>query len=161
VTLAYVGIGANLGQPREQVKHALEELDRIAETRVIARSSLYRSRPLGYAEQPQFTNAVAALDTGLSAERLLVELQRLESRHGRQRPFRNAPRTLDLDLLLYGDVAMATNALTVPHPRMHERAFVLKPLIEIAPAIAIPGIGAARDCLRACAGQEVERMGSG
>jgi 2-amino-4-hydroxy-6-hydroxymethyldihydropteridine diphosphokinase len=124
VTTAYVGLGSNLEDPVRQVETALEELDRTA--------------PVGYAEQPDFINAVARLETGLPADRLLEELQALEHRHGRTRSFRNAPRTLDLDLLLYGDLVLRTERLTVPHPRMKERAFVLEPLREIAPDLEIP-----------------------
>lgn len=161
MTLAYVGIGANLRQPQEQVRRAMRELDGVPDTRVVARSGLYRSAPLGYADQPQFVNAVVAIETALSAEALLGELQRLEAAHGRERSFPNAPRTLDLDLLLYGEAVIDAPALAVPHPRMHQRAFVLKPLLEIAPRIEIPGIGRASACLRACAAQAVERLGPG
>lgn len=160
MTLAYVGIGANLGEPREQVKRAIEELESIPDTRLVARSSLYRSEPVGYVDQPPFVNAVAAVDTRLAAKGLLGELKRLEATHGRTRSFPNAPRTLDLDLLLYGEAIIASPELTVPHPRMHERAFVLQPLLEIAPAVLIPGVGRADQCLAACAaGQGVERIG--
>jgi 2-amino-4-hydroxy-6-hydroxymethyldihydropteridine diphosphokinase len=133
VTVAYVGIGSNLEDPQAQVLEAFEELDRLPHTRVVKRSSLYRTAPVGHAAQPDFINAVARLETGLSAERLLAEMQQVEERHGRKRSFANAPRTLDLDLLLFGDAKLSSPALTVPHPRMHERAFVLKPLLEIAP----------------------------
>jgi 2-amino-4-hydroxy-6-hydroxymethyldihydropteridine diphosphokinase len=138
VTTAYVGLGSNLEDPVRQVETALEELDQLPHTRVVRRSSLYRTAPVGYAEQPDFINAVARLETGLPADRLLEELQALEHRHGRTRSFRNAPRTLDLDLLLYGDLVLRTERLTVPHPRMKERAFVLEPLREIAPDLEIP-----------------------
>lgn len=158
MTLAYVGIGANLSEPRRQVERALEELDRLPETRLVARSSLYRSEPLGYADQPQFVNAVAAVDTGLAPEALLAALLGLEDAHGRQRSFPNAPRTLDLDLLLYGEQTIRRPGLSVPHPRMHERVFVLQPLLEIAPGIAIPGLGPAQPLLAACAAQGVERI---
>lgn len=107
-------------------------------TRVVKRSSLYRTAPVGYANQPDFINAVAQLETGLPAERLLDELQALEARHGRRRSFPNAPRTLDLDLLLYGRLVLKTDRLTLPHPRMREREFVLIPLREIAPDVEIP-----------------------
>jgi 2-amino-4-hydroxy-6-hydroxymethyldihydropteridine diphosphokinase len=150
VTLAYVGIGSNLQDPRAQVLAALEELDRLPHTRVVKRSSLYRSAPVGHAAQPDFVNAVAQLETGLPAERLLAELQEVEARHGRERSFANAPRTLDLDLLLYGNATLALPGLTLPHPRMHERAFVLKPLLEIAPDLPYG--------LEACALQRVERI---
>jgi 2-amino-4-hydroxy-6-hydroxymethyldihydropteridine diphosphokinase len=147
MTLAYVGLGSNQGKPEEQIARALAELDELPHTRVVKRSSLYRTAPVGYADQPDFLNAVAQLETGLPAARLLGELHGIEARHGRERPFPNAPRTLDLDLLIFGDLQLATPALTVPHPRMHQRAFVLEPLVEIAPEAAIPGLGPARACL--------------
>jgi 2-amino-4-hydroxy-6-hydroxymethyldihydropteridine diphosphokinase len=133
VTVAYVGIGSNLDEPRAHVLQAFDDLDRLPHTRVMKKSSLYRSAPVGYAAQPDFVNAVAQLETGLPAERLLAQMQEVENRHGRARSFANAPRTLDLDLLLFGDARLNTRQLIVPHPRMHERAFVLKPLLEIAP----------------------------
>jgi 2-amino-4-hydroxy-6-hydroxymethyldihydropteridine diphosphokinase len=135
VTIAYVGVGSNLDDPRTQVLNAFAELDQLPHTRVVKKSSLYRTAPIGHADQPDFINAVAQLETGLPAERLLAELQEVEQRHGRQRSFPNAPRTLDLDILLFGEVQMTSTALTIPHPRMHERAFVLKPLLEIAPQL--------------------------
>ena len=156
MSVAFVGLGANLGEPRRQLKQACLELDGIAQTRLVKASSLYRSAPLGYAEQPEFVNAVAQLETGLPAERLLAELQAIEARHGRQRSFADAPRTLDLDLLLHGDAVINTPGLTLPHPRMHERAFVLRPLLEIAPEVIIPGRGAARDFVERCNNQSVE-----
>jgi len=152
VTVAYVGIGSNLGDPREHVLKALGELDRLPHTRLVKKSSLYRSAPIGHADQPDFINAVAQLETGLPAERLLAELQAVEARHGRQRSFPNAPRTLDLDILLFGNATMHSTALTLPHPRMHERAFVLKPLLEIAPELAF------KKQLDSCQGQKVERL---
>jgi 2-amino-4-hydroxy-6-hydroxymethyldihydropteridine diphosphokinase len=150
VTIAYVGIGSNLDDPRAHVTRALGELDQLPHTRVVRKSSLYRSAPLGYAAQPDFVNAVAQLETGLPAERLLAELQEVEARHGRKRSFANAPRTLDLDLLLYGSLSLALPQLTIPHPRMHERAFVLEPLLEIAPHLQFD--------LNACKNQKVERI---
>jgi 2-amino-4-hydroxy-6-hydroxymethyldihydropteridine diphosphokinase len=150
VTVAYVGIGSNLDDPRAQVVRAIAELGQVPHTRLVRSSSLYRSAPVGYADQPDFINAVAQLETGLPAERLLAELQDIEQRHGRKRSFRNAPRTLDLDLLLFGDARLSSPQLTVPHPRMHERAFVLEPLLEIAPQLPYT--------LAACAGQKIERM---
>lgn len=158
MTLAYVGLGANLGKPRRQVEQALRELEGIPRTRVVKASSLYRSAPVGYANQPEFVNAVALLETELTATRLLAELQAIEARHGRSRSFANAPRTLDLDLLLFGDEIIAEPGLLVPHPRMHERAFVLQPLLEIAPQASVPGRGKAADLLRHCSNQQVERM---
>ena len=156
MSLAYVGVGSNLDGPQRHVAEALGELDAIPGTRTVKRSSLYRSAPVGYAAQPEFVNAVAALETMLDPETLLGELQAIEARHGRRRSFLNAPRSLDLDLLLYGEAEQRTARLTLPHPRMHERAFVLKPLVELEPAIVIPGRGRAQDLLAACAGQRVE-----
>ena len=155
---AYVGLGANIGQPRRQLQTALRELGELPQTRVTANSGFYRSTPLGHVDQPEFLNAVAALDTGLEPEDLLDRLFGIESLHGRTRSYPNAPRTLDLDLLLYGDASICRANLTVPHPRMHERAFVLKPLVEIAPDIAVPGKGRARDLLAACTEQLAERI---
>ena len=157
MTLAYVGLGANI-EPHRHLKLAFEELGQVPETRVVRTSSLYRSAPLGYLEQPDFLNAVAELDTGLNPEALLDHLQEIENRHGRERPFPNAPRTLDLDLLMHGDSVMQTPRLTLPHPRMHERAFVLEPLTEIAPAAVIPGRGPASALRIASADQKVERI---
>jgi 2-amino-4-hydroxy-6-hydroxymethyldihydropteridine diphosphokinase len=155
---AYVGLGSNLEQPREQVLAAFAELERLPETRLVARSTLYRSAPLGYADQPDFVNAVARLETGLAPERLLAALHAIEARHARRRSVPDAPRTLDLDLLLYGDAVIATPALAVPHPRMHERAFVLAPLAEIDPQASVPGRGRAAELLARCAAQDVERL---
>jgi 2-amino-4-hydroxy-6-hydroxymethyldihydropteridine diphosphokinase len=159
VTIAYVGIGSNLDEPEKHVERAMLELDRLAHSRVVKRSSLYRSAPVGFADQPDFINAVAQLETGVSADRLLSDLQQIESRHGRRRSFANAPRSLDLDLLMFGNSELKTSDLTLPHPRMHERAFVLKPLMEISPEVSIPGIGPARDLLKNVENQIVERVG--
>lgn len=144
---AYIALGANLGEPAAQVLQAGAELDALARCRLSRLSSLYRSKPVGYAAQPDFVNAVAALRTQLTPRELLTALLDLEQRHGRRRAFKNAPRTLDLDLLLYDGLAMHQPGLTLPHPRMTERAFVLAPLTEIAPEILIPGHGRAADCL--------------
>jgi 2-amino-4-hydroxy-6-hydroxymethyldihydropteridine diphosphokinase len=150
VTIAYVGIGSNLDDPQAQVTRAFDELAGLPRTRLKARSSLYRSAPVGHAEQPDFINAVAALDTELSPDTLLRGLQQIENRHGRKRSFANAPRTLDLDLLLFGSARIDTGELQIPHPRMHQRAFVLQPLLEIAPDLPFD--------LERCRGQRVERI---
>jgi 2-amino-4-hydroxy-6-hydroxymethyldihydropteridine diphosphokinase len=160
VTVAYIGLGANLGDPRRQLEQALRDLEALPDTRLRARSSLYRSAPLGYTDQPYFVNAVAEIETRLPAMALLAELQAIEARYARSRSFANAPRTLDLDLLLFGDERIAAHGLTVPHPRMHERAFVLVPLVEIAPEAAIPGHGKASAFLERCASQAVRRIGT-
>lgn len=141
--LAFIALGANLDDPARQVERAFPELARLPQTRLLARSSLYLTKPVGYTDQPDFINAVALIETELPAWQLLEHLLAIEQRHGRRREFRNAPRTLDLDLLLYDDLVMHEPGLTLPHPRMHERAFVLTPLLEIAPDCAIPGIGPA------------------
>lgn len=158
MTVAYVGIGSNLEDPVGQVREAFAELDRLPHTRVVKKSSLYRTAPIGHAEQPDFVNAVVQLETGLPAERLLAELNDIEAGHGRGRSFANAPRTLDLDLLLFGEAQLRSSRLTIPHPRMHERAFVLQPLLEISPEIAIPRLGPAKSCLESCSGQKIERI---
>jgi 2-amino-4-hydroxy-6-hydroxymethyldihydropteridine diphosphokinase len=148
---AYVAIGANLGDAQAAVLRAMADLGALPQTQVVARSSLYRSAPVD-AAGPDFINAVVALDTALEPEALLHELQRLEAEAGRERPYRNAPRTLDLDLLHHGDTVMATDALTLPHPRIAERAFVLLPLAEIAPRRVT------ESQLRQVAGQRIERI---
>lgn len=156
--LATVGLGANLNDPAAQVEYALAELDRLPATRLLARSSLYTSAPVGYVDQPDFINAVAQVETALAPRALLLALLGIEHRHGRERSFRNAPRTLDLDLLLYGDAHFHEAGLTLPHPRMTERGFVLLPLLELAPRIVVPGRGPAADWLGACAGQSVTAL---
>jgi 2-amino-4-hydroxy-6-hydroxymethyldihydropteridine diphosphokinase len=158
VTLVYIGLGANLGNAAAEVVSAFDELDRMPHSRVLRRSSLYRSAPIGHADQPDFINAAAQLETGLPAERLLAELRGIEDQHGRTRSFANAPRTLDLDLLLYGRQKIDTAELTLPHPRMHQRAFVLMPLAEIAPDLDVPGRGLIRQLLQDCRSQDVARI---
>lgn len=156
--LATIGLGANLDDPAAQVEYALAELDRLPATRLVARSSLYASAPVGYVDQPDFINAVAQVETALAPRALLAALLDIEHRHGRERSFRNAPRTLDLDLLLYGNAHFHEDGLTLPHPRMTERGFVLLPLLEIAPDTIIPGRGRAADWLDACADQSVAAL---
>lgn len=130
--LAFVALGANLGDAPATVRQAIDDLSRLPDTRLVKASSLYRTAPFE-ASGPDFINAVAAILTRLDAGELLSQLQHLENRQGRERPFKNAPRTLDLDILLYGDSSINTATLQIPHPRMWERAFVLVPLAEIAP----------------------------
>lgn len=131
----FVGLGANLGDAAATLRAAFEALDALPGTRCIARSGLYRSAPVD-AGGPDYVNAVAELRTKMQPEVLLQALQSIEARFGRERPYHHAPRTLDLDLLLYGDRCIKTPELTVPHPRMHARAFVLVPLAELAPQLA-------------------------
>lgn len=138
---AYVGLGSNLNDPAGQLHAAFAELDRIEGTRVIARSAIYRSPPMGPSDQPHYLNAVVELETALAPEPLLDELQRIERAHGRVRERHWGPRTLDLDILLYGDRTIASDRLKVPHPGLATRAFVLVPLREIAPELSVPGLG--------------------
>jgi len=143
--VAYIGIGANLGEPKQAVQQAMDALDDLDGVTVMARSSLYGSAPLD-AGGGDYVNAVAEVRTALSAEDLLAQLHGIERGAGRERPFRNAPRTLDLDLLLYGDQVVDIEHLTVPHPRMWSRAFVLQPLSEIAPClVSQPQLNAVSD----------------
>lgn len=136
--LAYIGIGANLGDARANVEDAIARLARLPQSTLVRVSALYRTAPID-SSGDDYINAVAALETALSAHALLAALRDIEQAHGRERPYRNAPRTLDLDLLLYGDALIDDlPTLAVPHPRMHERAFVLAPLAEIAPDAVIP-----------------------
>jgi len=156
--VAYVGIGANLGDAQANVRGALATLDRIAATRLTAQSALFRTAPID-AGGDDYVNAVAQLATTLPPEALLQALHDIESAYERARPYVNAPRTLDLDLLLYGDRRIASPALTVPHPRMTARAFVLVPLLQIDPLVVIPGRGPAQDFLAGVAGQRIARIG--
>lgn len=155
---AFIALGANLGDPASQVESACGELGRLPHTRLVQRSALYRSRPMGYAEQPDFVNAVAQVHTRLSPQDLMGALLDIEARHGRDRTFKNAPRTLDLDLLLFDDLALHVPGLTLPHPRMTERPFVLVPLAEIAPQALIPGHGRVADCLAGLVSEGVARL---
>jgi len=155
---AYIGLGSNLSDPGTQILKACAELGNLPQTRLLSCSSLYRSAPVGYADQPDFINAVAEVETGLAPHALLEALLDMEYRHGRVREFRNAPRILDLDILLYDDLTCHEHGLTLPHPRMHERAFVLQPLHELAPSCLIAGHGSVGACLEKCADQRVERV---
>jgi 2-amino-4-hydroxy-6-hydroxymethyldihydropteridine diphosphokinase len=155
--IAYVGIGANLGDARANVQDAIARLSRLPHTRLLAASASYRTAPID-SSGPDYINAVACLDTELDPHALLGALQGIEQAHGRERPYRNAPRTLDLDLLLYGTEIVDTPGLTLPHPRMLDRAFVLVPLLEIAADVTVPGQGPARDRLPAVADQPIERL---
>lgn len=151
MTLAFVAIGANLGDAQATVRQAMADLAGLPHSQVTARSSLYRSAPVD-ATGPDFINAVVALDTDLAPEDLLAALQQLELHAGRERHYRNAPRTLDLDLLRHGDTVMHSATLTLPHPRLAERAFVLRPLAEVAPGQVSAG------ALARVADQAIERL---
>ncbi|HTY03975.1 MAG TPA: 2-amino-4-hydroxy-6-hydroxymethyldihydropteridine diphosphokinase [Rhodocyclaceae bacterium] len=152
---AYVALGSNLGNPVQTIEDAMDAMAGLRGSLLKAMSSLYRTAPVGLRNQPDFINAVVALDTRLGPRELLDELFALEARFGRERSIRNAPRTLDLDLLLHDATVMNDPELTLPHPRMHERAFVLAPLAEIAPDVVVPGRGPVVELLAACAGQRI------
>lgn len=158
---AFIGLGSNMVNPSSQVRQAMQSIDQLPETRVLARSSLYRSAPVGYLEQPDFINAVVQVETELAPRDLLQALLELEQQQGRTREFLNSPRTLDLDVLLYDDLQHHEHGLTVPHPQMHKRAFVLLPLLEIAPECVIPGVGAAQQAMKQCVDQQLERLPDG
>ncbi len=154
----FIGLGSNLEDPRAQVDQALDELAALPDCELVARSSLYRSDPVGPAGQPDYINAVAELHTRLEAETLLDRLQALEQAHRRVRLEHWGPRTLDLDLLLYGNTTIDTPRLHVPHPWMRERAFVLWPLAEIAPDLILPDGCALKQCLAYCPMGTLERI---
>jgi 2-amino-4-hydroxy-6-hydroxymethyldihydropteridine diphosphokinase len=157
---AYIGIGSNLEQPVHQVLQARDALARLANTRLLALSPLYRNPALGPGQQPDYVNAVAAIETRLAARELLDALQAIEADQGRLRDsVQWAPRTLDLDLLLYGDSEIGDQRLTVPHPRLAQRAFVLKPLMDIAPNLDVPGLGPVTMLLSKLSEVSLQRVG--
>ncbi len=151
-------LGSNLGNPQKIVTNAMSLLGEMRETALLERSSLYRTAPVGYADQPDFINACVKIETRLTARQLMAELQKMEKQYGRERKIVNGPRTLDLDILLFDDVQLDENNLILPHPRMHERAFVLMPLLEIAPDMTIPEKGSVKDLLARCKQQEIEKI---
>ncbi len=157
--LVVLGLGANLGNPLAMLKLVLGDIARLPQTVLVAQSPFYRTAPVD-SFGPDYVNAVCAVKTRLAPEALLDELQRLENVHGRVRPagVRNAPRTLDLDILLWGDEVICTRRLEVPHPRMHERAFVLRPLLDIFPQCSIPGKGRAADWLEKTLDQRISKI---
>lgn len=158
---AYVGLGSNLADPLRQVRCAMAALQNSADIRAFRCSALYRTAPVGFAAQPDFINAVCACETRLDAHAFLDRLLDIERAQGRIRDqHKNGPRTLDLDLLLYDDCVMVTPSLTLPHPRLHERAFVLYPLAELDPELVIPGHCRVADLLPGCSSQRLERLAS-
>lgn len=138
---AYIALGSNLHEPVKQLQDAFAAINTLYATHIIKQSSLYQTAPEGYLDQPDFINAVVLVETKLPAPDLMQALLAIEQTFGRERPFANAPRTLDCDMLLYDDVSMQTDLLTLPHPRMHLRGFVLLPLAEIAPDLSLPDYG--------------------
>lgn len=147
--IAFIGLGGNVGDAAATLRAAIAELSALPQTQLLRASRLYRTPAWGVQDQPDFINAVAMLETGLAPQPLLQQLLAVERRHGRLRDadLRWGPRTLDLDLLLYGDAVIDEPGLHVPHPQLHRRAFALQPLVEIAPDAAIPGIGSAAAAL--------------
>jgi 2-amino-4-hydroxy-6-hydroxymethyldihydropteridine diphosphokinase len=154
---AFVGLGANLGDAGAALAGALQRIAALPRTRMTAASSVYATAPID-SSGPDYRNAVAALDTVLPARELLAALQAIEAAFGRERPYRNAPRTLDLDLLLYGGAVIAEPGLELPHPRLHERAFVLVPLLELDPALVHPTLGPLAPYLARVARQPIRRL---
>lgn len=155
----FIGLGSNLAEPARQLRRAVAQIAGLDSVSLTGLSSLYASAPVGYADQPTFLNAVLRLGTHLSPRELLGRLQLIELDQGRTREFRDAPRTLDLDILLYDQLCQDDPIATLPHPRCHERAFVLLPLLELAPDCVIPTRGPARDWLAACADQGISKLG--
>ncbi len=153
---AYIGLGANLGDAKQTLQQALESIAALPDTSQLAVSSIYRTAPV-QAHGPDYFNAVAKISTGLSAHDLLLRLQAIEQRHGRLRPYQNAPRTLDLDILLYGSDTVDDADLIIPHPRMHERAFVLIPLSELDPELALAQ-GKLSDLIARCSNQRIDKL---
>ena len=155
-TVAYIGLGANLGDARQTIAAAINTLRQSSGILALKQAPLYSSDPVD-AQGPVFINTVVAIDTTLEPLNLLDLLQAIEQAHGRERPYRNAPRTLDLDLLLYGELTIETPRLSVPHPRMHQRAFVLRPLQDLAPALQLAQ-GNFITLLTACQDQKLDRL---
>ncbi len=155
---AFLALGSNLDAPSHRLLKAFEQIAATPGITLVRRSSLYRTAPVGFIDQPDFVNAVAEVLTTLSPFELLAAALSVERQQGREREFVNAPRTLDVDVLLYADQRVDSERLTLPHPRAHERAFVLRPLLEIAPHCHIPGRGPARDFLPACGDQGIQRI---
>jgi 2-amino-4-hydroxy-6-hydroxymethyldihydropteridine diphosphokinase len=158
MSLAYIALGANLGDPASTIRAAFGALANLPDSKVLRCSSLYRTAPVGIIDQPEFINAVALLETTLMPQALLRELLDIERRFGRQRAEKYGPRTLDLDLLLYDDQFLDLPELTLPHPRLHLRAFVLLPLAELAPDLRLPGRGHINAWLPAVANQGIVRL---
>ena len=155
----YIGIGSNLDKPEQHTRLATRQLDDIKSTNVVKVSSFYRSSPMGPQDQPDYINAVAELQTALEPLQLLDELQSIETEHGRVRTgSRWGPRTLDLDLLLYAEKSINSERLVVPHPGLHERAFVLYPLYEISPGLVIPGKGSLAKLIEKCPAEGLEKI---
>jgi len=156
-TSCYIGLGSNLGDARDNVERAIAMLRQLADTELTGQSSLFRTAPID-ADGDAYINAVVRIETRMTATTLLRAIQSIEQRFGRERPYPNAPRTLDLDILLYGQQTIASESLTVPHPRMTQRAFVLIPLLQIDPFVTIPGCGPAHAFVPSVADQAIQKI---
>lgn len=157
-TEAFIGIGSNLGLPLEQVRAAIDALSALEKTQLVSVSPLYRTAPIGPQNQPDYVNAVALIETHFEPHDLLSELQKIEQQQGRMRGERWGARTLDLDLLIYGESVISDDTLQIPHPRMAERAFVLYPLSNLAPQLLIPGLGQVNELLDRVQHQSIEEI---
>ncbi|MXS79490.1 2-amino-4-hydroxy-6-hydroxymethyldihydropteridinediphosphokinase [Nitrosomonas eutropha] len=160
ISRIFIALGSNLENPLSQVRRGILLLAELEHSRLVKRSSFYRTAPIGNTDQPDFINAVVQMETNLTPHHLLDILLEIERACGRVRTFPNAPRILDLDILLFGNLQHSDTKLVLPHPRMHERAFVLQPLLEIAADCVIPGRGSAAACLAACTKQPLEYIAS-
>lgn len=154
----FVGLGSNINDPVWQLHSAIREIDEIHDAALVSVSPFYQTVPVGILDQPPFVNAVVQVETTLSPQDFLRQLSAIESDHGRIRAEKNGPRTLDLDILIFNEWRIDDGNLTIPHPRMHERAFVLVPLLDIAPAVYVPGKGPARQLLETVGASGVHRM---
>jgi 2-amino-4-hydroxy-6-hydroxymethyldihydropteridine diphosphokinase len=154
----YIALGSNLKEPSQQIYKAINLIDAIDELSVTCKSSLYKTKPIGRIDQPDFINAAIEVEGNISPENLHTALQDIETQAGRIRMELNEPRTLDLDILLIDDLIMKTKKLTVPHPRMHQREFVIVPLFEINQKLNIPGIGSIDDILKSLPDQGVVKI---
>lgn len=155
---AFIALGSNLNNPKQQVILAIADLLQLPHTQVVEHSSLYLTAPVGYDDQPDFINAVVEINTTLSPVNLLDAILAIEEKHGRERSFPNAPRVLDCDLLWYDDLTIQTPKLTLPHPRMHERGFVMLPMAEIAPDLQLKKIGKISELADKCSDQGVKKL---
>jgi 2-amino-4-hydroxy-6-hydroxymethyldihydropteridine diphosphokinase len=155
---AAIALGSNLDGPVARVRAAFGDVARLPSTRLLASSALYRTAPVGFVDQPAFVNACVLVETALGARELLAGLLAIERSHGRVRDIPNGPRTLDLDIVLYDGLVLHEEGLTLPHPRAHERAFVLAPLLDVWPDAIIPGRGTAASCRASVRDQAIERL---
>ncbi len=157
----YIGLGSNMHDPIQQIQQAYQEIDDINNTSLIKVSSFYATAPVGYVEQQEFINAVIEISTTLSPQELMQALLEIEARHNRVREIKNGPRTLDLDILLFNEWRIDEPNLATPHPRAHKRAFVLHPLLEIAPDSYIPGVGFVKDFIDSVSDQVIRKLQDG